>query len=430
VEVKSRKVLIVDDNEAIHDDFRKILKSNGNKDVSLQNLESQLFGEPVEAKYKIEFEYELSFCTQGADAISAVDKAKQEGKPFSLIFMDVRMPPGIDGIETAARIRRHHQDIQIVICSAYTDYSWHEILEKLGTNDNFIFLKKPFDRMEVQQIALAFTTKWSLSQELNRHLSQLEEIIIERTKELEASRAQSIESAKFAALGVMSGGLAHELNTPLGTLTLMSSYMLKLLESSNPDLNEIKNQLLIIQATASRVASIVKGLREFSGGGANSPMEVASVEQIIQDTLVFCQSRFTEHKVQLKVMPIAPDVICECKPVQISQVLLNLLNNAFDAVMEIDDKEEKWIRVDSKNTDFGVEISVTDSGKGIPKEIINKIMEPFFTTKMVGKGTGLGLSISKGLAESSGGQLFVDQACPNTKFIIRLPHLQRKVDAA
>ena len=149
------------------------------------------------------------------------------------------------------------------------------------------------------------------------------------------------------------------------------------------------------------------------------------MKSLVADALELCSSRFHYHRVRMKVSAIPEDLKIEARGVQIAQVLLNLLNNSFDAVEHL---EDRWISIDVAETPDAVELSVTDSGKGVPAEIREKIMQPFFTTKEIGKGTGLGLSISKGIVDSHSGQFFLDAACANTRFVVRLPKRGAKTD--
>lgn len=135
----------------------------------------------------------------------------------------------------------------------------------------------------------------------------------------------------------------------------------------------------------------------------------------------FCKTRFYNYGVELILADIDEDLEIECRIIQIEQVLLNLLNNSFDAAQK---SEEKWIRVEAIEFGDYIDIKVVDSGPRIPEEVADKIMQPFFTTKELGKGTGLGLSISTGIMKNHKGGLFLDRTASNTTFVMRLPRLQ------
>ena len=179
---RNRRLLVVDDNRAIHDDFRKILSSTPAREDALEDAAALLFDAPAAAPKRVAFEIESAF--QGRDALAMVRQAMQDGHPYAMAFLDVRMPPGWDGVETAARIWQECPGLQIVICTAYSDYSWDDMTAKLGNSDQLVILKKPFDAVEVLQLANALTEKWRLQQEARLKLEYLEQLVCERTQVL------------------------------------------------------------------------------------------------------------------------------------------------------------------------------------------------------------------------------------------------------
>lgn len=192
---ENNRILVVDDNESIHDDFRKILLSPRKvEDNNYISLEKELFGNTGNEVLSVNFDYQIDFCFQGEQAFELVKTAEFEKKPYAIIFMDVRMPPGWDGIETIARIWEKYPNIEIVICSAYSDYSWDKIISKLGTNDRLLFLKKPFDAVEVQQMALALVKKWNLAEKARHYVDDLEREVARRTKQLKSMVQELITS--------------------------------------------------------------------------------------------------------------------------------------------------------------------------------------------------------------------------------------------
>ena len=149
---KSYRILVVDDNTAIHDDFKKILGADPSA-TKLDDHEAALFGGPTRAAPRTRFN--LSFASQGQEALALMQKAHQVGERYSVVFMDVRMPPGWDGIETAVKLWEVDPDLQIVICTAYSDKSWEEMMEEIPHPERLLILKKPFDTIEVLQLAHA-----------------------------------------------------------------------------------------------------------------------------------------------------------------------------------------------------------------------------------------------------------------------------------
>lgn len=247
---------------------------------------------------------------------------------------------------------------------------------------------------------------------------------------LKEHQMQMLATAKMAALGEMAAGLAHEINNPLQSITARAQLLGELAgRDGGPLAARVSEFATKIDSMAHRIASIVRSLRFFARDGEKDPFECKPVVQLVDDTLELCRNRFRHQQVTLNVRvngrdggpAVNSDLNLECRPVQISQVLLNLLSNAFDAVQPLADR---WVRIDVDERGDMIEISVTDSGRGIPSSVAHKIMQPFFTTKEVGVGTGLGLSISRGIVSDHGGQLELDRASEHTRFVIRLPRRQ------
>ena len=184
----SRRILVIDDNRAIHEDFAKILTRAAPAN-DLADLEADLFDSPVvEASSAPTFE--VTFADQGQDGARMVAEAIAAGTPFSVAFVDMRMPPGWDGVMTIKRIWELDPELQCVICTAYSDYSWEDILEQLGINDRLLLLRKPFDAAEVCQLASALSEKWHLARRAHLKLEQLRCMVDEQTLHLAESEAR------------------------------------------------------------------------------------------------------------------------------------------------------------------------------------------------------------------------------------------------
>ena len=196
---KNHRVLIVDDNESIHDDFRKILALDEDE-KRFDAEEAVLFGAaPIRQRHVT---FELTFATQGKQALDIVRASSQGGQRFALVFLDVRMPPGWDGLETASRLWEVDPDLQIVICTAYSDRSWDEMMERISNPERVLILKKPFDTVEVLQLAYGLTEKWSLLQSARLNLEQLERTVTERTRELAHSEERFSKAFEYAPIGM------------------------------------------------------------------------------------------------------------------------------------------------------------------------------------------------------------------------------------
>ncbi|MEW6055488.1 MAG: ATP-binding protein [Bdellovibrionota bacterium] len=256
----------------------------------------------------------------------------------------------------------------------------------------------------------------------------LEEKVDARTKALKESQQMVLSqqqtllaSAKMSALGEMAGEIAHEINTPLASIHTLSSQIEEVVKDDPLDRNLISNMASQVVTTSDRIAKIVQGLRIFSRDGSNDSFSAVDVKKLVDETLSFCHERFKSNGTKVQVSELEPSIRFDGRSIDISQVLLNLLNNAHDAIADL---EEKWIKISVTEKENQIQIRVTDSGPGIPPEVRKKIFQPFFTTKGIGKGTGMGLSISLGLVRSHGGELKIDPECENTSFIICLPKIQ------
>ncbi len=176
--IHNNRILIVDDNREIHEDFRKILGKKVPEKTALDDFESAIFeDEPPDPNAFLIPEYTLDFASQGKEALNKVIRAEAEGRPYALVFMDVRMPPGWDGVRTIKEIWSRHPYIEMVIVSAHADYTWVEIYKELGPTDRLLFLRKPFDTFAIKQMASSLTKKWELSYFARKYVSELREEI-------------------------------------------------------------------------------------------------------------------------------------------------------------------------------------------------------------------------------------------------------------
>ena len=180
------KVLVADDNRSIHQDFAKVLGGHSPSTATLNAAESELFGDPLPSETPTS--YHLEFATQGTQAIQMVQAALEQGQPYALAFLDVRMPPGCDGIQTAEQLCALDPDLQIVICTAFSDYTWDDMVKKLGVSDRYVILKKPFEQLELLQLASNLTRKWDLLKESRSKVAGFEKIISQHASEVQAER--------------------------------------------------------------------------------------------------------------------------------------------------------------------------------------------------------------------------------------------------
>ena len=242
---------------------------------------------------------------------------------------------------------------------------------------------------------------------------------IRKDDELEIKNHQQeiIHAARLSSLGEMASGIAHEINNPLAIIRGKTEILQMKLEAGEVPKEELLKTTETILSTLTRTSKIVKGLLAFSRSEGQAEFQNISIDQTLGEILGLFQERVKAQNIQLKINT-AKNLYIKGSSLQLGQVIMNLINNAFDA---IENSPEKWIQIDLLKSSTGAQLTIMDSGPGIPTEVRKKIMEPFFTTKDVGKGTGLGLSISKSIIESHDGKLWLDEQCPNTRFVIDLP---------
>jgi signal transduction histidine kinase len=242
--------------------------------------------------------------------------------------------------------------------------------------------------------------------------------LIEVREKVKVQEAKSFYTAKLVSLGEMAAGIAHEINNPLAIILASSDQIMRNLKSTEPPIEKIETLTIKIQYTVERISLIIKSLRALSRNGEKDPHKPVHISNFLDPSLEISRQRFSERNIKLDVIKPDEDIICLGQEIQLSQVIMNLISNAYDAAL--DGPEPKWVRLEVNEKAEHVDICVIDSGLGIPEVIKHKIMDPFFTTKPINRGTGLGLSISKSIVDQHNGSLTLDNSAPSTTFIMRL----------
>jgi signal transduction histidine kinase len=400
------RVLVIDDTPAIHQDFHRLLAASEGG-ASLAELRAPLFGTPRPRPKGYCFEVDSAF--QGEEGLQRVRASLKEGRPYALAFVDVRMPPGMDGVETTERLWREDPDLQVVLCSAYTDYSWEQVVQRLGISQRLLILHKPFKSMEVRQMAHALAEKWELLRRERRRLAELEQANAQLRRETEERmrlESRLVQAQKLEALGRLAAGLAHEVNNPLSFIIANLNHVqgeLKALAATHP-VAELQESCHDALHGCERIQRLVQDVRGFSRG-RGLPAAPVVLDTVLENALAMANlAQVPGLRVEWERCPVPPILADEHG---LGQVFLNLLINALHAVAN--GPAEPRIRVATGlQADGRVWVEIQDNGRGIAPENLGRIFEPFFTTKPPGVGTGLGLFICHGLVSGFGGELGVE----------------------
>lgn len=252
--------------------------------------------------------------------------------------------------------------------------------------------------------------------DIKYYTNDLEKLVRERTAELEDQMAKNIATARLAAVGEMATNVAHEINNPL---TVIDLHVTKLKKAEEELPKNLEESISKIQLMTMRINKIIKGLKSLSRDGNADPKEPFFVSSMIEDVKTLVDMKVKSHDIVFTVEIENSSLQALGREVQISQVLVNLIGNAVDAIATSEIKD-KWIKLQVREQEDDIYFYVTDGGTGIPLDLQEKIMRPFFTTKEVNKGTGLGLSISKNIIEEHGGYFQYNSSHNNTQFIFTL----------
>lgn len=415
------RILLIDDNPAIHEDFRKVLAQDGGDDGVVADLEAALFDDaPAPARSRGPA-FELDSALQGLDAVELVRKSLAEKRPYALAFVDVRMPPGLDGVETIARMWEVDPDLQAVICTAFSDYSWSEMIARLGQSDRLLILKKPFDSIEVQQLAAALTEKWNVTRR-------------ERQRLVEVQRAEQEARAYAASLETVNRALETTLATAEAASKAKSEFLLRMT-------HEVLGPMTGLLNTAERAGAIgvpgedwlsqvetlcrdegqlrtmladILDLCELEAEGLDLERARCDPQALVREVVESLRERAGARRVELRLELVGelPDVVLADQP-RLRRMLAHLVDNALRYTTRgsvrvtagCDQDERAW-----RNP--MLRFVVADTGQGMTPDQLGRVFEPFglFARDATGRsrGSGLSLSVTRRLAQCMGGDLLVE----------------------
>ncbi len=428
----NRRILMVDDNVAIHEDFKKILGVGAAPTAQLADAKAAFFGGAA-AEAPSGPTFTLESAHQGQEALAMVERALAEKRPYAMAFVDVRMPPGWDGIETIAHLWKADPDLQAVVCTAFADYSWDQMIAKLGRSDRLLILKKPFDPVEVQQMASSLTEKWNSQA---RERARFEEA---RAAEQEArayaaslvTTNRALETARAGAVAAMQAkseflaNMSHEIRTPmiaiLGHADLLS-------DSGLPE-PERQEHLVTIREQGSHLLTMISDILDIAAietGRLVVEKSACAVPVVLEEI----RGRFLETA-QSKGVTVS--IACDaslppqvrCDVARLRQLLGHLVGNA----VKFTDKGSVKLSASFEKA-YGSEggrlkIVVEDTGIGITQDQRSRLFEAFAQadgslTRKHG-GVGLGLALSRRLVQHLGGDLDVEsQPGQGSRFTLTL----------
>jgi len=410
----ARRILFVDDENELLAEFEKILRPPENTNIELKELDAKLFGASNKIKQKV---YDITLCTQGDQAVTEIKQSLKENTPFAVAFIDMRMPPGPNGVWTAENIRKLDPNIQIVIVTGYSDIDPEEISSRVPPEEKLLYIQKPVHAQELRQLASTLTHKWFVdiqlktqAAELEKLNSQLRSVICdhqENEKELKKLNKKLEEHDRLKSEFIIT--VSHELRTPLTIFkNVISNALAGVMGKLDP---KLEKHLQISEESIGRLACIISDFLDLSKmdvGKLKVETEQLNVNSTISEIIEMLRFSTDEKGIALEVELDEREMTVNGDRDKIEQIMTNLIDNAAKFVP----KNGGEITVRVKDGEDWVTFEVGDNGPGIEGDDLNIVFDRFVqTTKETGPGkhgTGLGLSICKELIKLQGGGIWAE----------------------
>ncbi len=385
----NRRILLVDDNEGVHPYFTEVLAPEDSA-AAMDAAAADLFGE---SEARVDIRFELSSAYQGEEALEMVRRAREAGLPFAMAFVDMRMPPGWDGLTTIVKIWEVDPEIQIVICTAYSDHTWAEIQAALTDSARWLVLKKPFDKIEVVQLANALTEKWNLARRASLKMEAMERLVEARTLDLQ--HAHRVKNEFLASV-------SHELLTPMNGLCGFNDML------ADTPLNEEQQEFVQEAGRCGRnLLKLIEGVLDFNRSEAGTlviqPVEFRPGE--------FLESVVADHAAAALAKGIELRADCsrlaDMSWIAPSDLIRKVLNPLIENAIKFTAQGSVTLAVEAHERGF--RFSVTDTGVGLTTQQMEWIQIPFAQvdggTTRRNTGIGLGLPLARQLVGALEGEL-------------------------
>ena len=428
------RILVVDDQETILQSFAALLeRQHSETSIALDELEVALGGGSPEAAIHATIPtYTMTYARQGSEAVRACEAAVTHGTPFAMAFVDVHMPPGMDGVDTVLAMWKLQPDLEIVLCTAHAIYSWKELLAKLPRRDQLLILRKPFDPIEVRQLAASLTEKWHRGRELANQLADLEARVQREVARRLATELAS--SQKFEQLGRLTAGIAHDLSTPAqyisSAVELMEELTVEISATHQlPQLPSMQAALAEAMHGSARLRTMISTMRNYMHTKSDE-IEPLDINQQICLAAELARAEYckdAELELELTTLPAINGL-----PDQVGRAVMNLIVNAAHAIREKTKGSSRGkITISSEARDGTIVVAVSDTGTGIAPEHRDRMFQQFFTTKPRGEGTGQGLAMVRATMERHGGAVrFESTLGEGTRFVLEFPTAYVRTAAA